>query len=102
MDYAFGNGWTGRAGAGYVSTPAPDVTVTPLLPDQDRYNFGAGLSIPFAGRYVLDAGYWRVETPGRRGRIEERTSRAQTAAQLNGGFYELNANVLSLSLKATW
>ena len=102
VDYAFGNGWTGRAGAGYVSTPAPDVTVTPLLPDQDRYNFGAGLSVPFGSRYVLDAGYWRVETPGRRGRILERASRDETAAQLNGGFYELNANVLSLSLKATW
>lgn len=102
VDYAFGNGWTGRAGAGYVKTPAPDVTVTPLLPDQDRYNFGAGLSIPLGARYVVDAGYWRVETPGRRGRVLERTSRAQTAAQLNGGWYELNANVLSVSLKATW
>jgi long-chain fatty acid transport protein len=102
VDHTFGNGWTARLGASTVKSPAPDVTVTPLLPDMDRQNFAAGVSIPFGGRYALDASYLRVETEGRRGRILERTDRAQTAAQLNGGWYELNANILSVSLKATW
>jgi len=102
IDYAFANGWRAMVGAHIVKTPAPDVTVTPLLPDMDRFNFAGGVSIPFGGRYALDASYLRVETEGRRGRILERTDRAQTAAQLNGGWYELDANIFSVSLKATW
>lgn len=102
LDYTFGNGWAARLGASTVKSPAPDVTVTPLLPDMDRQNFAGGLSIPFGGRYALDASYLRVETAGRRGRIVERENRAQTATQLNSGWYELNANILSVSLKATW
>lgn len=92
---------TGRAGFSLTKTPAPDETVTPLLPDMDRRNFAAGVGLPFGARYSLDLGYLHVDTQGRRGRIGERTSFSQTAAQLNTGFYRLNANVLSLSLKAS-
>jgi long-chain fatty acid transport protein len=109
----YGNGWairTGveylllgalaaRAGFSFAKTPAPAETVTPLLPDQDRYNYSVGLGIPL-GRFALDLGYLIVDTQGRRGRIVERTSLAQKAAELNSGFYRLNANVLSASLKA--
>jgi long-chain fatty acid transport protein len=100
VDYVFGNGWTGRLGSSYVKTPVPDVSVTPLLPDMDRYNFAGGVSIPFGNRYALDLGYLRVETPGRRGRIVERESREQTAEALNSGWYSLNANIVSVSFKA--
>ena len=48
------------------------MTVTPLLPDMDRYNFSGGVTVPFGNRYALELGYLRVETPGRRGRIVER------------------------------
>ena len=92
---------TARAGFSLTQTPAPDETVTPLLPDMDRRNFGAGVGLPLGGRYSVDLGYLHVDTQGRRGRIIERTSYSQTAAQLNGGFYRLNANILSLSLKAS-
>jgi long-chain fatty acid transport protein len=88
-----------RLGASYARTPAPDETVTPLLPDMDRYNFSGGVGIPVRGRYVLDASYLRVETRGRRGRTGERTA-TQTAEQVNNGFYELTANVFSVGLKA--
>ena len=100
IDHTLNNGWAVRVGASYVKTPVPDVSVTPLLPDMDRYNFAGGLSIPLFGNYSLDASYLRVETEGRRGRIVERTDRGQTAAQLNTGFYSLNANIVSVSLKA--
>ena len=102
VDYLFGNGWKGYLGSSYVKTPAPDVTVTPLLPDMDRYNFAGGVTIPFWNRYAFEASYLRVETPGRRGRIVERESRSQTAEELNSGWYSLNANIISLSLKATY
>lgn len=100
VDYAFRNGWSAQAGVHYVNTPVPDVTVTPLLPDMDRWNFAGGLGIPFGQRWALDLAYLRVETEGRRGRIEERTSRSQTAADLNEGWYELSANIFSVSLRA--
>ena len=88
-----------RLGFSYATTPAPDETVTPLLPDMDRYNFAGGLGIPLGRGATLDLSYLRVETEGRRGRTGERSSRALTADQVNNGFYSLNANVYSASLK---
>jgi long-chain fatty acid transport protein len=102
VEHAFAIGIKGRAGFTYVSTPAPDVTVTPLLPDMNRRNYSVGVGVPLSPRYSLDAAYLRVDASGRRGRIVERTSVDQTAAQLNSGFYSLNANVFSLSLRATF
>jgi long-chain fatty acid transport protein len=99
-EYIFGNGFAGRAGFSFAKTPAPDETVTALLPDQDRFNYSLGVGIPIAGRFALDAGYLRVDTQGRRGRIADRASRDQTAQTLNTGFYTLDANIFSLSLKA--
>jgi long-chain fatty acid transport protein len=96
-------GVAGRVGFSYIRTPAPEQSVTPFLPDMDRYNFSAGVGVPLGGgRYVLDAGFLRVETEGRRGRTADRLE-TQTAAQataLNNGFYELTANVFSVGLKA--
>jgi long-chain fatty acid transport protein len=103
LDHRFGAAPTGvalRLGFVYAQSPAPDVTVTPLLPDMDRYDFTGGLGIPLGDRFALDASYLRVETQGRRGRVIERTAESQTAAQLNGGWYALSANIISLSLKA--
>lgn len=88
-----------RLGFSYAKTPAPDATVTPLLPDMDRYNFAGGLGVPLGRGATLDLTYLRVETEGRRGRTGERTSRQVTADQVNNGFYSLNANVYSASLK---
>jgi long-chain fatty acid transport protein len=99
-DHRFENDFSLRAGFSFNKTPVPDVSVTPLLPDMDRYVFGVGTSIPLASGFSLDASYLRVETEGRRGRIQERTGEAQTAEQLNTGWYGLNANIFSLGLRA--
>lgn len=96
------NQWALRGGFSFVSTPVPDETVTPMLPDQDRFNFNVGLGIPLSDRYALDLGYLRVETEGRRGRIQERPSRSIPAAQINSGWYELEGNIVSLSLRASF
>ena len=66
----------------------------------NRYNYGFGLGLPLGPRYALDASYLRVDTKGRRGRIVERTLATQTAEELNSGAYTLDANIVSLSLKA--
>jgi long-chain fatty acid transport protein len=98
-EHKYRSGLAARAGFSYAQTPAPDETVTPLLPDMDRYNLALGVGIPLGSALVLDASYLRVETEGRRGRSGERASRAETAAQLNNGWYALNANIFSASLK---
>ncbi len=92
-------GITGRAGFSYAATPAPPVTVTPLLPDMNRYNGSVGIGVPLMKGYELDGSYLHVFTDGRRGRIVERTDASQTAADLNSGWYSLNADVLSVSLR---
>jgi long-chain fatty acid transport protein len=93
-----------RAGFTATAAAAPDETVTPLLPEQDRALGMLGAGLPFAGRFMLDATYAHIFTPGRRGRIDERAtgSTAQQAIALNNGSYSLSANILSLTLKASF
>lgn len=91
-----------RAGFSGVASAAPDETVTPLLPEQDRAYFTLGGEYPFMKKYAVEAGYLRATSPGKRGRIDERANRNQTALQLNTGKYDLSANVLSISLKANF
>jgi long-chain fatty acid transport protein len=91
-----------RAGFSGVATAAPDETVTPLLPEQDRNYITVGAGFPIWRAWSIDAAYARVNTPGRRGRLVERTSTSQTATQLNSGVYTLGANVFSVSFKAAF
>ncbi len=88
-----------RAGFSYISTPAPQETVTPLLPDMNRYNLSGGLGFPLARMLTLDIAYLHVFTAGRRGRLSERTDSSETAAELNSGFYTLAADVFTASLR---
>ena len=101
-EHGFASGVRGRAGFTYVSTPVPDVTVTPLLPDQNRENFMLGAGFPLGATWTLDAAYTYVNTSGRRGRVVNRSSESQTAADLNSGWYQLSANILAVSLKASY
>jgi len=87
-----------RGGFSYAQTPAPDETVSPLLPDMPRRNTSIGIGVPLTDAVRIEGSYLYVNTAGRRGRIAERTSASQTAAQLNSGAYDLKANVFSLSL----
>jgi long-chain fatty acid transport protein len=99
---SFASGAAIRAGFAGVQSAAPDETVTPLLPEQDRSYCSIGGSYPLTSMLTVEGAYLRVQAPGKRGRIIERTSEAQTAAQLNSGMYQLSANVFSFSLKATF
>ena len=101
-EYRFSNNIQVRGGFAGVTRAAPNETVTPLLPEQDRANYALGASVPVFGRFVLDGGYVLVTTPGRRGRIDERTSTTQTAGQLNTGVYSLTAHIFALGLKASF
>jgi long-chain fatty acid transport protein len=100
-DYRFTNGAAIRGGFAAAAAAAPDVTVTPLLPEQDRTYGAIGGGYPITSRFTIDGAYMKIFTPGRRGRIDERATRTQTAEQLNNGSYTLRANIFSLSLKAS-
>jgi long-chain fatty acid transport protein len=93
-----------RAGAAAATSAAPDQTVTPLLPEMDRGYGMLGAGFPVFGRFGLDAAYAHIFTSGRRGRIDERPASASSAdaLALNSGFFSLDANVFSLSLKASF
>ena len=100
-DYRFTNGAAVRAGFAAAASAAPDVTVTPLLPEQDRSYGTIGGGYPITSRLTVDGAYMYIHTPRRRGRLDERISAAQTADQLNNGSYTLRANIFALSLKAS-
>jgi long-chain fatty acid transport protein len=104
VEHKLVNGAALRAGLAGTTSAAPDQTVTPLLPEQDRGYGMLGGGLPIMGGLTLDAAYMHVFTNGRRGRIDERatgSSDAQAIA-LNSGFYSLSANIFSLSLKANF
>ncbi|MFL5606487.1 MAG: OmpP1/FadL family transporter [Gemmatimonadaceae bacterium] len=98
------NGAALRAGWTATAAAAPDETVTPLLPEQDRSLAMLGAGLPLGRSFVVDASYAHIFTPGRRGRLDERAtgSSAAAAIALNNGAYTLNANIFSLSLKASF
>jgi long-chain fatty acid transport protein len=52
--YRPANRWELRAGGLYESTPVPDATRTPRLPEVDNYGFAAGLSYRLGNRGELD------------------------------------------------
>ena len=92
-----------RAGFSGAATAAPDETVTPLLPEQDRNYITFGVGLPIGHAWGIDASYARVNTAGRRGRIIERNpDRSQTAVQLNTGVYNLGANIFSVGIKGSF
>jgi long-chain fatty acid transport protein len=99
VEYRLSNGAALRGGLAGAAAAAPDVTVTPLLPEQDRSYGSLGGSLPIGKSFTVDAAYMHIFTGGRRGRLDERAP-GQTAEQLNVGSYTLRANIFSLSLKA--
>jgi long-chain fatty acid transport protein len=98
---SFSGGSSVRFGYSGVASAAPDETVTPLLPEQDRAYLSLGGEYPVMKGWSIEGAYLRVMTPGRRGRISERASRSVTATQINTGKYELSANVFSIGLKGS-
>ena len=101
-EHAFANKATVRLGLAGATQAAPEATVTPLLPEQGRSYFSLGGSYPLTSMITLDGAYMNIQTPGRRGRTDERASRTITAPQLNNGVYSLTAHIISLSLKASF
>ena len=87
-DYEASDRWDLRTGIVYNDAAASDVTVTPLLPEVDRVTLAIGAGYRISDRFRADAGFEYIFPNERRGRVRPRTSRTQTAAELNVGEYE--------------
>jgi long-chain fatty acid transport protein len=101
-EYSLPNdGWKLRAGFAGASSAAPPETVTPLLPEQDRYYFNFGVGIPLGKKLTVDGTYSYVGTNGARGRLIERLP-TQTADQVNSGVFNVSANIFAVTFKANF
>ncbi|MGH9257464.1 MAG: OmpP1/FadL family transporter, partial [Vicinamibacterales bacterium] len=76
-----------RGGILFNTAAAPAVTVIPLLPEAQRTSFAGGLGYHITERFSADVGLEVLLQKERRGRVRPRTSRDQTAAELNVGRY---------------
>jgi long-chain fatty acid transport protein len=103
-EHRLSSGLALRGGFTAATAAAPDETVTPLLPEQDRSLFTLGAGLPVGARFAIDASYARIFTPGRRGRLDERSTGSTTAQAiaLNEGSYALSANIFAVSFKANF
>jgi long-chain fatty acid transport protein len=89
---------TFRAGILHNRDAAPDVTVTPLLPEAPRTSFAAGLGYLITERFSADAGNEYLHQDERRGSVRPRENRAQTAAVVNVGSYTAHAVFAGITL----
>jgi long-chain fatty acid transport protein len=90
-DYAWSPALNLRGGFSYGSRAAPDVTVTPMLPENDRSYLSLGAGYQVTPSLTADAFFMYMFMSDRRGRVVNRTSRTQTAEQLNQGVYTADA-----------
>jgi long-chain fatty acid transport protein len=87
VEVAPGDQFTYRGGLLYNTDAAPDVTVTPLLPEAPRTSFAGGVGYKISERFTADVGLELLLQNTRRGSVRPRESRSETAAQLNVGDY---------------
>ncbi len=77
-----------RAGINVHGAAAPNQTVTPNLPEGNRYEFNVGFGYELTKRFRVDAAYMYLDQPDRAGR---------TTSGRNNGVYSFKANLLSAS-----
>ena len=87
-----------RAGILHNRAAAPDVTVTPLLPEAHRTSFTGGLGYLITERFSADAGIEYLLQDERRGSVRPRENREQTAAVVNVGSYSAHAVFAGITL----
>jgi long-chain fatty acid transport protein len=89
--------WMFRGGYLYHQGAAPPQTVTPLLPEGERNEFTAGLSVKLAAQLTGDLAYQYIHQNDRRGRTREAPNVA-----LNNGLYTFSAHLFGVSLAFTF
>lgn len=93
--------WTFRGGYLYHQGAAPPQTVTPLLPEGERNEFTAGLSVKIMDRLTGDFAYQYIRQNDRRGRTRD-TPNIPPTVDLNNGLYTFSAHLYGVSLAFTF
>ena len=87
-----------RAGALRHNGASPDQSVTPLLPEGNRYEGTLGVGVELAPRLRLDLAYQYLQQQDRRGRVVDAPAGVAPTPLLNSGLYSFKANLFGASL----
>jgi len=101
-----------RAGLDWQATPtlairvgglrhngaSPDQSVTPLLPEGNRWEATAGIGIKLLKQLRLDLAYQYLQQQDRRGRLVDPPAGVAPTPLLNTGLYSFKANLFGASL----
>jgi long-chain fatty acid transport protein len=94
--------WMVRGGYLYHQGGAPPQTVTPLLPEGDRNEVTAGLSVKFSDHLQGDFAYQYIKQNDRRGRTRDAADGSPPTIALNNGLYTFSAHLFGVALAFTF
>ena len=77
---------------------SPDQSVTPLLPEGNRWEATAGLGIKLMPQLRLDLAYQYLQQQDRRGRVMDPPAGIAPTPAMNTGLYSFKANLFGASL----
>lgn len=97
-DYSINDRVLLHAGYSYNKPAAKDASVSPFLPDAERYFISGGVGFRVSERFSLNAFGMSAKVGARRGRVVNRESLSQTAEQLNEGLYTSTAQLFGATL----
>lgn len=91
---------TVRGGYLFNTAAAPEATVTPLLPENDRNHFTLGLTYQPTDLFEVSAAYQRLMQNDRIGRVRDVRpgENVEDLAELNEGLYSFGANLFGVTL----
>jgi len=96
-EYVVSEAFTVRTGYLFNQTAAPDETVTPLLPENDRNHVTVGVGWQPTQTFEVNLAYQYLNQNDRRGRTRELRD-GETAADVNSGLYSFGANLFGATL----
>lgn len=101
-EYQYNAKYTLRGGYLYHTAAAPDITVTPLLPEGPRNEVTLGLGATLTPQWHADIAYQYVRQNERRGRVIDPPSGTIATTGLNTGLYQFSANLVAVGLALTF
>jgi long-chain fatty acid transport protein len=101
-EYQYSPKYTLRAGYLYHTSAAPDITVTPLLPEGPRNEFTLGIGATLTPQWHADIGYQYVRQNDRRGRVIDPPTGTVATTAFNTGLYQFSAHLFALGLALTF
>ncbi len=97
-EYSLSRDWTVRTGYLFNQAAAPDETVTPLLPENDRNHFTTGATWHASELLTISTAYQYLGQSDRRGRVREMPDEATSIDQVNSGLYRFSAHLFGTTV----